>query len=305
MRFKGHAMQVKACKNRFSSRPGLIGGLISVALFGIAASAPATAAPYPGHKEWTAALAPFRIADNLYYVGSQDLTSFLIVTPKGDILLDGGVPENAPMILDHIRALGFDPHDIKILLNSHAHFDHAGVLAEIKVQTGAQMVASRADTPVLESGGKADFFFAKPMFQPVKVDRIIDDGDTVALGGVTLAAHITAGHTRGCTSWSMPLTVDGQAKQALFICSLTILPGYRLSGDPNYPNLGQDFARSIKTLRALPCDVFLASHGSFFDLTRKREALLKGAEPNPFVDPAGCRAYIDRGEASLQSNLAR
>ncbi|QUD87484.1 subclass B3 metallo-beta-lactamase [Phenylobacterium montanum] len=276
-----------------------------VALAALALVATPAPAAVPGEDLWSEPLAPFKIADNLYYVGSKELTAFLIVTPKGDILLDGGVPKNGPMVLDNVRALGFDPHDIKILINSHAHFDHAGPFAMLKQATGAQMVISRGDAPVIESGGETDFFFHKRMFPPAKVDRVIDDGDTVSLGGVTLTAHITAGHTKGCTSWTLPVTVDGQAKQALFICSLTLLPGYRLTGDPGYPNLGADFARSIATLRAQRCDLFLASHGGFIDLLKKREAMLAGAKTNPFIDPAGCKAYIDHGEASLHRLEAR
>jgi metallo-beta-lactamase class B len=254
---------------------------------------------------WTAPMAPFRIADNLYYVGSQELTSYLIVTPEGYILLDSGVPENAPMVMANIRKLGFDPRRIKFLLNSHAHFDHAGGLAAIKRATGARFVASRQDAPVLESGGRTDFahklitnsFSAAANFPPIKVDRLIADGEQVRLGGTALTAHVTPGHTKGCTTWSMPLTVDGRTRQALFICSLTILPGYRLVGDPNYPQMGEDFARTYKAMHALPCEVFLASHGSFYGLIAKREAMLKQPSPNPFVDPQGCAAYIAKSEA--------
>jgi metallo-beta-lactamase class B len=256
-------------------------------------------------KSWTAPLAPFRIADNLYYVGSQELTAYLIATPKGLILLDAGVPENAPMVLNNIHALGFDPHQIKYLLNSHAHFDHAGGLAAIKRLSGAQMIASRGDAPVLESGGRADFFFGpKPQFPNVKVDRLIDDGGEVSLGGTTITAHLTPGHTKGCTTWTMPLRVDGRTRQALFLCSLTILPRYRLTGDRRYPQMAADFTRSYSVLHGLPCEVFLASHGSFFDLTAKRQVMLDHPDaPNPFVDPAGCRAFFARGEADFHQRL--
>ena len=260
---------------------------------------------YP-EKTWTQSFAPFRIADNIYYVGSAELTSYLIVTPKGLILLDAGVPENATMVLGNIKALGFDPGQIKYLLNSHAHFDHAGGLAAIRRVTHARMIASAADATVLESGGRTDFFFGpKPQFPPLKVDRIIGDNEQVSLGGVSLTAHLTPGHTKGCTTWTMPVHVDGQIRQALFLCSLTILPGYRLTGDPKYPQMGADFGHTYAVLHALPCEVFLASHGSFYRLLAKRKTMLDNPSgPNPFVDPAGCKAYIDRGEAIYRAKLA-
>jgi len=265
-----------------------------------------TAASADIEKSWTAPLAPFRIADNLYYVGSQDLTSYLVVTPKGLILLDVGVPQNAPMVLNNIRALGFDPRQIKYLLNSHAHFDHAGGLAVVKHLSGAKLVASRGDAPVLESGGRTDFFFGpKPQFPNVKVDRLIDDGGVVSLGGTTMTAHLTPGHTKGCTTWTMPLTVDGHTRQALFLCSLTILPHYRLTGDRRYPQMAADFTHSYSVLHGLPCEVFLASHGGFYGLLAKRQAMIDHpAAPNPFVDPAGCKAFIDHGETAFRSRLA-
>jgi metallo-beta-lactamase class B len=270
---------------------------------------PAAADPEPS---WTAPMAPFRISGDLYYVGSQELTSYLIVTSKGYILLDSGVAENAPMVMANVRQLGFDPRRIKILLNSHAHYDHAGGLAAIKAATGARFVASRPDASVLESGGVIDFahklltnsFGAATNFPPIKVDRLIADGEKVELGGVALTAHVTAGHTKGCTSWTMPLMVDGRERQVLFICSLTILPGYRLTGDPNYPQMGEDFARTYKVMHALPCEVFLASHGSFYGLLAKRQAMLKQPSPNPFVDPKGCAAYIAASEAHFHRVLA-
>ena len=274
-----------------------------LALLTISGAAPARA---DAEKSWTAPLAPFRIADNLYYVGSQDLTAYLIVTPKGLILLDAGVPQNAPMVERNIRALGFDPRQIKYLLNSHAHFDHAGGLAEIKRISGAEMIASQGDAPVLESGGRTDFFFGpKPQFPNIKVDRIIDDGGEVSLGGTTITAHLTPGHTKGCTTWTMPVTVDGRTRQALFLCSLTILPRYRLTGDRRYPQMAADFNHSYTVLHGLPCEVFLASHGSFFGLTTKRKAMLDHPDaPNPFVDPEGCKAFIDRGETAFHTRLA-
>ena len=278
---------------------------LAAACFAALTAAPAAGATY-SDPSWTAPIEPFRIADNLYYVGSADLASYLIVTPGGLMVIDGGVAENAPMVLDHIRKLGFDPRQVKILVNSHAHLDHAGGLAGLKRATGAKLIASAADAPVLESGGDKDFFYGGhgPLFPKVQVDRLIGDGGQVSLGGVTLTAHLTPGHTKGCTTWSLPVKVDGQVRQALFICSLSVLPGYRLTGDPRYPRMGADYAHSIAVLRAQPCDVFLASHGSFYDLLAKRRTMVEHpSAPNPFVDPQGCKALVDEADANLRRRL--
>ena len=277
------------------------------ALAGAAPAAPPSIphAPY-AEADWMAPIEPFRIAGNVYYVGSRDLASYLIVTPKGDILLDVGVNENAALVQANIRKLGFDPRQIRIILNSHAHLDHAGGIAAMKAFAHAQFVASAGDKPVLESGGRADFHFGpRPQFPAVKVDRVIGDGGQVNLGGVTMTAHLTAGHTKGCTSWTMPVQVDGQPRQALFICSVSILSGYRLIGDPAYPEMGADYAHTYQVLHGLPCDVFLGSHGQFYGMLAKRQAMLAHPKsPNPFVDPAGCKAFIDRNEAAFRQKLA-
>jgi metallo-beta-lactamase class B len=249
-------------------------------------------------------LAPFQIADNLYYVGARDVTSYLIVTKDGLILLDGGFEQSAPQFLANVRTLGFDPKNIKFILNSHAHFDHAGGIAAIKSSTGAKFVASRQDQGILEAGGHNDFaLHDAALFPPIKVDRVINDGERLTLGGTVLTAHITAGHTKGCTTWTMPVTIDGKRQQVLFLCSLTVLPQFRLVGDPNYPEQAADFEKSFATLRTLKCDVFLASHGSFFNLLAKRVKHLAGAKPNPFIDPVGCRAFFAQAEQNFDKRL--
>lgn len=268
--------------------------------FGAAAAAELS----PTYAALNGPQAPFRIADNLYYVGASDVTSYLIVTRDGYILLDGGFEQTAPMILDHIRALGFDPKRIKLILNSHAHFDHAGGIAAIRAATGARFVASAADAPVLAAGGSDDFSLKNVDFPPARPDRIVADGEAVTLGGVSLTAHITAGHTKGCTTWTLPVTVDGRPRTALFLCSLSVLPQFRLIGNPLYPDQAADFEKSFATLKGLECDVFLASHGSFFDLRDKAARLAAGAKPNPFVDPAGCRAFIAGAKAAFDTRLA-
>lgn len=256
---------------------------------------------------WGIPQEPFRIADNLYYVGDQDLAVYLIVTPKGLIVLDGGYVKTGPQVLANIRKLGFDPANIKILLNSHAHTDHAGGLAALKAASGAALFASARDKPYLESGGHDDPVLANlALFPAVKVDRLVTDGQKVSLGGVTLTAHLTPGHTPGCTTWSMPVKADGRLRQALFICSVTVLPMTHLSGPKaSWPGIAGDFDHSFKVLHALPCDVFLASHGGFYGMQAKRAALAANPKgPNPFIDPAGCKAYLDRGEATFRARLA-
>jgi metallo-beta-lactamase class B len=248
--------------------------------------------------------APFQIADNLYYVGMSDVTSYLVVTRDGYILIDGGFDTSAPAILKHIRALGFDPGRVKYLLNSHAHYDHAGGLAALKAATGATMAASAPDAPVLEAGGTNDFAL-KFSFPPVRVDKLIKDGEAITLGGVSITAHITAGHTKGCTTWTLPVTIDGRTEHALFLCSLSVLSEYRLIGDPNYPTQAADYKKSFATLKALPCEVFVASHGMFFDLKSKLAKLQAGAKPNPFIDPEGCRAFLAKAEAAFDQRLAQ
>ncbi|HUJ32407.1 MAG TPA: subclass B3 metallo-beta-lactamase [Candidatus Acidoferrum sp.] len=277
---------------------------VLVLLLGVAAAARAQTDPQSRGENQP--VPPFRIAGNIYYVGASDVTSFLIVTPQGDVLLDGGFVETAPQIEANIRKLGFKLSDVKFLLNSHAHYDHAGGLAELKKRTGAKLVAMAGDAAVLENGGRGDFFFGDRLaFPAVKPDRVIHDGDTVSLGGVTLTAHLTAGHTRGCTTWATTTEENGKTLHVVFIGSMSVLSGYRLSGKQSYPGIAADYERSFRLLRALPCDVFLGSHGSFFDLAAKREAQVKGASENPFIDPAGYRAYVERAERAFDAELQR
>jgi metallo-beta-lactamase class B len=295
----------RASRRRRAFR-GAVAAVASLLFAGTAAAqAPAGIAKLTPSDHWNDPVAPFRIADNLYYVGAADIASYLIVTDSGLALIDGGYPETAAQILANIKTLGFDPKAVKILISSHAHFDHAGGLAEIKAKTGAALYASAEDGALMKRGGKGDFFLGdKFPYPPVTPDRTLQDGQKVTLGDVVLTAHLTPGHTKGCTTWTFPVRVDGQPKQALVLCSLSILPGYRLVGDPAYPNMGADYAHSYAVLKTLPCDVFLASHGQFFGLTEKRAAIRPDA-PNPFVDPAGCKAYFAAKETEFEAELKR
>jgi metallo-beta-lactamase class B len=248
----------------------------------------------PVSQQWNAPVEPFKIIGNIYYVGAAEVASYLIATPKGLIVIDGGFAETAPMIEANIRKLGYDPGTIRILLNSHAHFDHAGGLAKLKDDTGARLYASEGDAPLLERGGKGDPQFGDTLlFPPVKPDAHIQDGDRVSLGGTTLVAHITAGHTPGTTTWTMRVRSGGKWHDVVFVGSPTVPDNYRIVGNPKYPNEIDDYRREFVTLKSLPCDVFLASHGSFFHL---KEKMAGGS----FVDPEGYKKFVDRMEAAFE-----
>jgi metallo-beta-lactamase class B len=251
---------------------------------------------------------PFRLIVNIAYVGASDISSFLITTPEGHILLDTGFASTVPMIRDNVRRLGYRFEDIKILLNSHAHLDHAGGHALMKNLTGAQIVMSEADAALLARGGRGDF---PPLgddvlaYQSAKADRIVRDGDQVSLGGVTLTAHLTPGHTKGCTTWTMVVEEGGNRYDVVFFGSTTILPGVRLVNNAQYPGIAEDLARSFRALESLHCDVFLAPHGSMFGLRDKARRLASGVKPNPFIDPAGYRAYLARSKEGYLRQLER
>lgn len=258
------------------------------------------------------AVAPFRVIGNIYYVGASDLTSktsdvtpYLIVTPQGLILLDSGLAEDVPQLSANIAALGFKLSDVKILLNSHAHFDHAGGLAALKRMTGAMLEASTADAMLMADGGKGDFFFGDRLaYEPVQADRILKDGDQVRLGGTVMTAHLTPGHTKGCTTWSMRVTEEGKPYDVVFLCSVSVPAGYPLVDNTKYPGIAGDYARSFALLRSLPCDVFLGAHASYYDL-RDKIARMRRHEPgNPFIDPQGYRDFLAGSQQAFERELA-
>jgi metallo-beta-lactamase class B len=241
---------------------------------------------------------PFHIIGNIYYVGGSDIGSYLIVTPAGDILLDGGFVETAPQIEANIQKLGFKLKDVKFILNSHAHLDHAGGISEMKHATGAKFVAMDQDVAALTAG---------TAFPAAIPDRVIHDGDTVTVGAVTMTAHLTPGHTRGCTTWTTVARDGVKRYNIVFVGSATVLPNYKLIDLPNapatYPGIQADYEKTFRVLRSLPCDVFLASHGSFYSLVDKRGVMSKNPAQNPFIDPWGYQAYILRAEAAFQKEL--
>lgn len=251
---------------------------------------------------------PCRIMGNLYYVGASDVASYLITTSDGHILINSGFEATVPLIRDSARKLGFRYEDIKVLLNSHAHIDHAGGHAALKKQTGARIMMSEADAALLARGGRGDFLPAKDEvvdYEPAQADRIIRDGDIVTLGGVTLIAHLTPGHTKGCTTWTMKVEQDGKSYGVVFHGGTTILPTVRLVDNPKYPEMVEDFERTFRVLKELPCDIFLAPHGSQFGLAGKARRRSAGGGPNPFIDPEGYRSFVARGEEAFRRQLDR
>ena len=257
----------------------------------------------PVSRSWNRPVKPFRIIGNVYYVGAIEVSSFLITTPQGHILLDSGFAETVPQIRENVTQLGFKLEDVKLLINSHAHYDHAGGLAELKALTGAKLAASEADAAQLASGGKGDFQWGDTLaFAPVQADRILHDGDTIELGGVWMVAHLTPGHTKGNTTWTMEVKDGGKTYNVVFMGS-TSAPDYKLVNNPKYPNIVADYQRSFRVLESLPCDVFLGPHGSFFGLTEKMTGLEQGAKTNPFIDPQGYRDFLKDSKQNFYEQL--
>lgn len=261
----------------------------------------------PSNADWTEPFPPFRILGNLYYVGSKGLANYLIVTPQGNILINSDTEANVPMIKASIEKLGFKFSDTKILLISHAHWDHDAGSSLIKKETGATYMVMDADVPVVESGGKKDFQYANDsatLYPPVKVDRILHDGDEVKLGGAVLVAHLTPGHTKGCTTWTMKVADGGKTYNVLILGSPNVNPGYKLVNNAAYPQIAQDYERMWRVLKSLPCDIFLGAHGEYFNMEEKY-ARMKNGGPNPFIDPDGYKAYVAQKEKDFYAELAK
>jgi len=257
--------------------------------------------------EWTEAFPAFRVAGNLYYVGSKGLASYLVVTPAGNILINSDMEANLPLIRASIEGLGFKFSDTKILLISHAHWDHDAGSAKIKELTGASYMVMDADVPVVESGGKADFQYgnrAEFLYPPAKVDRVLHDGDEVKLGRAVLVAHLTPGHTKGCTTWTMKVSEGGKTYDVVIVGSPNVNPGYKLVRNDAYPQIAKDYQRMFDVLKALPCDIFLGAHGGYFGLEEKYARRKDGAA-NPFVDPDGYRKFVAEKEKEFRTELAK
>jgi len=259
------------------------------------------------NPDWTTPHAPFRIVGNVYYVGSKDLASYLITTPQGHILINSNLTTSVPQIEKSVEALGFHFKDVKILLISHGHWDHAAGSAEVLRLTGAKYMVMDADVPVVESGGKLDFQYGdRPefLYRPTKVDRVLHDGEEVRLGGTVLVAHLTPGHTKGCTTWRMQVTEGGKTYNVVIVGSPNVNPGYKLVNNKNYPQIADDYVRMWAVLKSLPCDIFLGAHGGYFGLEEKYP-LLKDGGANPFVDPSGYKKYVAEKEQEFDTELAK
>lgn len=261
------------------------------------------------HPEWTTPIAPFRIAGNVYYVGSKDLASYLIVTSQGDILINSNLESSVPLIRHSVEQLGFRFRDIKILLISHAHFDHDSGSAEVLRESHAKYMVMDGDVSVVESGGRTDFAYGNSPYPVAKVDRVLHDGDTVRLGGTVLVAHKTPGHTRGCTTWTMRVNEDGRPLDVVIVGSWNVNPGYRLVDLPDrpasYPGIADDFRHTFAVLSSLHCDVFLGAHGSYFNMLAKLDRLRAGATGDVWDDPQGYRAAVQERERAFETELAR
>jgi metallo-beta-lactamase class B len=256
---------------------------------------------------WTRAFPPFRIAGNLYYVGSEDLAAYLIATPHGDILINSNLESSPPQIRHSVEALGFHFSDIKILLVSHGHFDHCAGSAQIKKMTGAKYLVMDADVPVVESGGRTDFHYGNRKdfwFPPTHVDRALHDGETVWLGGTVVTAHKTAGHTKGTTTWTLDETENGKVLHVVIVGSPNVNPGYKLVDNKEYPQIADDYRHEFQVLKTLPCDIFLGAHGGYFGLKEKYERW-KAGDHGAFIDPEGYKRYIADREQAFETELQR
>src|SRR5579863_4163974 len=237
---------------------------------------------------------PYKVIGNMYFVGTDNLGSFLITSPQGHILINSDYEETVPIVRASIEKLGFRYSDIKILLGSHAHGDHMEGDAMVKELTGARVIAMQEDVAALKAmtpGGK-----------PHPIDQVLHDGEEVKFGDTALTAHLTPGHTKGCTTWTTKVQDGGKTYDVLILCSVGVNAGVQLVNSPTYPQIADDYMRSFKILKGLPCDVFLGAHTNFYDMQEKYAKLGKGG-PNPFIDPAGYRAYLNTMEKTFQGKL--
>lgn len=249
--------------------------------------------PFPAH----------RVIGNVYYVGSDELATYLITTPDGHLLINSGFDETVPLIQASVESLGFKITEVKILLASHAHSDHVAGHERLRKLTGAKVFVMRGDDRVIAEGGKGQYLYNDSRWAPCAVDRVLNDGDEVKLGGTTLVAHRTPGHTRGCTTWAWKVADGGKERLVVMIGSPNVNPGYQLVGNADYPQIADDFDATFAKLKKLPCDVFLGAHGNYYGLHAKYDRVGKGGD-NPFVDPAGYRAYVADREQVFRTKLA-
>jgi metallo-beta-lactamase class B len=253
--------------------------------------------------KWEEPEEPTRIVGPIYFVGTKGLGVFLFTTSEGHILMNTGMPSSGPMIEESVRELGFKPEDIKVMINGHAHIDHAGAFAYLREKYGAQLAVMGEDVAAMESGDQNDFKYANDFVYPaVKVDRILRDGDTIKMGKVLLTAYLTPGHTRGATTWVANLVVDGKAYVAAFPDGAGFNPGYRLVQNPSYQGIADDYRRTHHTLEMLKPDIWLAQHNEYYDLQGKRERA-KTEGVNAWVDPEGYRRFIAGKKRAFEDQI--
>jgi metallo-beta-lactamase class B len=263
----------------------------------------AAAAVGQGQSDWYEPFPAHKVIGNVYYVGSKDLATFLITTPDGHILINSGFERTVPLIQESVERLGFKMTDVKILLASHAHSDHVAGHALLQKKTGAKVYVMRGDDQVIASGGEGQYLYSSSRWEPCKVDRVLKDGDEVKLGGVTLVARLTPGHTRGCTTWTWRVEESGKTYDVVVIGSPNVNPGYKLVNNESYPEIAADFAKTFEVLKSLPCDVFLGAHGGYFGMI-ERYALLQTGQANAFVNSQGYKEFVAQKERAFRKALA-
>jgi metallo-beta-lactamase class B len=254
--------------------------------------------------EWNQPQPPHKVIGNVYYIGTNKLASYLITTPQGHIVINPSYEESVPLVQASVEKLGFKFTDVKILLISHAHDDHAAGCAKFKQLTGAKLMVMAEDVPVVEAGGKGDFNYSNQSWAPVKVDRVLHDGDQVTLGGTTLVAHLTPGHTKGCTTWTWRVNEGGKSYDVVVVGSPNVNPGFKLVNNASYPNIASDYERMFRVLKSLSCDVFLGAHGEYYGMDQKLKRMGEG-QPNPFIDPQGYKKFVTDKEREFHTKLAQ
>jgi len=264
-----------------------------LALSAAAAGPNAYYEPFPAH----------RVIGNVYHVGSKDIAVFLITTDEGHILINSGFEQTVPLIRANVQSLGFKMSDVKIILASHAHGDHVAGLALLKEMTGADVYIMNGDVDVIAAGGQGQYLYTDSRWRPCKVDRVLQDKSEVKLGGTTLIARRTPGHTAGCTTWTWTVTDNGKDYHVVVIGSPNVNPGFQLVGNKDYPLIADDFAKTFKILKSLKCDVFLGAHGGYYGMVEKYERINSGK--NPFIDPDGYRDYVAMKEQAFREKLAQ
>lgn len=259
------------------------------------------------NSDWDQPFPPHRVIGNIYYVGTKGLASYLVTTPEGSILINSSLESSVPLIRASVEKLGFRFQDVKILLISHAHWDHCAGSFLVKELTGAKYMVMEPDAGEIEKGGKGNFNYGNSpntFYKPAKVDRVLHDGDQVKLGDAVLTAHLTPGHTKGCTTWTMKARDGGKLYDVVVVGSPNVNAGYKLVNNALYPPIAADYARMFRVLKSLPCDVFLGAHGNYYDMEAKFAKMNQGGA-NPFIDPDGYKRHVAEREQTFRAELEK